>query len=378
MKILIVGGGIAGMALAALLKKKGIAPLIVDTAPEWRHIGFGIYLWRNGRSVLQEIGIEHHLLGKEYLIPGVLIKNRHGQLLKQVPFSFFGAHRPTSIHRADLHEGLRSAIADVPVRFHTTITALEQDKVGVRVTFNDGAVDTFDLVVGADGIHSAVRNLALPPTRLQPYGWRTWVFWADDWAGATEEAQAILAPGQAIAALPLRDRHFVMLSAVCPPGQADTVETRRERLHMHARHFDAAVHDVIDRLEDMASVYATDFTWVPMGSWHNGRVVIIGDARHGLSPVGGMGANLALEDASVLADELGRANGPAAIPLALERFAERRNKRVNRMREVMRLSDRLVLMRSPIASFVREKSLSLIPFERVFLQPIRQMLLKSF
>jgi len=359
MKVLIVGGGIAGMTAAAFLHRQGNDVLIVDNAPEYRHIGFGLYLWHYGRQVLDELGIGHHLLGKEYMLPGMALQNVRYKTLSYLPASAYGRYRPVSIHRADLHEGLRETVADVPVRFNTTVNAVTQEAGGVLVKFSDGSTDRFDMVVGADGIHSSIRTLAMENPKLRPYGWRSWYFWADTWKRKNEEAQMILAPARGFGVFPLHDRHFAGLSVVCSPDAPDPIETRRERLHDYARPFDRDMHDFIDSL-DMANVYHTDLMSVPMGAWAKGRVVLIGDARHALSPATGRGANLALEDASVLAALLGNVR-PQDVPAALQRFGAERTRRVEPLRKHLRTTEWFLLVRSPLMHAVRNVLFATLP-----------------
>lgn len=359
MKILIVGGGIAGMAAAALLHRQGNDVLIVDTAPEYRHIGFGIYLWHYGRRVLDELGIGHHLLGKEYMLPRAVIQNVKYKTLNFLPYSLYGHYRPVSIHRADLHEGLQETVADVPVRFNTTVKAITQDATAVTVQFNDKTTDRFDMVVGADGVHSIVRTLALDNPTLQPYGWRGWFFWADAWKQKSEEVQMIVAPGVGFASFPLHDRHFVGLNVVCSPDTPDPVETRRERLHAYTRKFGKDIHDLIDSV-DPAEIYRTDLMYVPMGPWANGRVVLIGDARHAISPVTGRGANVALEDASVLATML-RGAHTEDVPEILQQFGVERTRRIDPLRKHLRKIEWFMMIRSPFFAAVRNALFAILP-----------------
>lgn len=359
MKILIVGGGIAGMTAAALLHRQGHDVLIVDTAPEYRHIGFGIYLWHYGRQVLDELGIGHQLLGKEYMLPRALIQNVHYKTLNYLPYNLYGSYRPISIHRADLHEGLRQTVANVPVRFNTTVKALTQNNTGVTVEFSNGSADRFDVVVGADGIHSSIRALVMENSTPQPYGWRSWFFWSDNWRLKSEEAQLVMAPARGFGVFPLHDRHFAGLSVACSHDAPDPVETRRERLHSYARPFSREVHDLIDTL-DVANVYRTDLMYVPAGPWAKGRVVLIGDARHAIAPVTGRGANLALEDASVLAAMLKSA--PSwDVPQILQKFGTERSRRVDPLRKHLRRIELVLLIRSPLLAAARNAIFSVLP-----------------
>src|SRR6185369_4812501 len=137
MKILIVGGGLAGMTSAALLHRQGNEVVIIDTALEYRHIGFGIYLWNFGRQVLEELGIAKEVLNKSYLVPGAALQNVRYETLLYLSYANRGKYRPMSVSRADLHQSLRAVVKDIPIRFKTTFTSLDQDVSGVSVQFSD-------------------------------------------------------------------------------------------------------------------------------------------------------------------------------------------------------------------------------------------------
>lgn len=359
MKILIVGGGIAGMAVAALLHRQNHNVQVVDTAPEYRHIGFGLLLWHYGRRVLDELGIGHHLLGKEYMLPRAVIQNTSYKPLNYIPYSSYGDYRPVSIHRADLHEGLREVVANIPVRFNTSVKAISQNDKEVTVHFSDDIVDSFDLVVGADGIHSIIRTLVMGNPVAEPYGWRTWFFWADTWKRNTEEVQIVLSSGVGFATFPLHDRLFASIYVACLPNEPDPLETRKERLHGSVYSFGKDVHDLIDSV-DPKEIYKTDLMYVPMGPWAQGRVVLIGDARHAISPVTGRGANLALEDASVLAKMIKDVRAQD-IPAILSQFSVERTRRVDPLRKHLRKLEKVMLVRSPLLAAARSTLLRVLP-----------------
>src|SRR3989344_4950314 len=123
MKILIVGGGIAGCACAALLQKNGVGKVtVVEKAPEYRNIGYLIALWSTGRKVLKKLGIDEQIAknGCEYEVDLILDKN--GRLLKAIPIEDFKRLGPTIvIRRADLHTGLFKLLSGTDVRFNTTV-----------------------------------------------------------------------------------------------------------------------------------------------------------------------------------------------------------------------------------------------------------------
>lgn len=365
MKTLIVGGGIAGMAAAAFLNRQNHDVLIIDTAPEFRHIGFGLSLWRYGREVLQELGVATRLIGKEYIVPNTFFMNPAYKRLYRIDYDTYGDYRPALIHRDDLHKSLRETIAGIPVRFNTTIKSISQNPSKVTVEFSDGSTDVFDLVIGADGINSVVRKLIFNNPILQPYGWRAWFFWTDAWKRKNENIQILFAPGANFANYPLYDRQFAgFYVASEPDSKPDPIETRRQRLHDHARLLGNDIHELIDSL-NMSEVYHSDLMRVPMGPWASGRVVLIGDGRHAISPVTGNGANIALEDASVLSSMI-RGAPAENLPAVLQDFSLKRTRRVESLRNHLRRIELLLLTRSPLLTAARNAVFSMAPHIPVY------------
>lgn len=160
MKILIVGRGIAGTALAGFLKKNADITL-VDKFPQWDDIGYTIALWGNGRKILESLGVEHDILKESYEIPWDVFEDGEGHVLKQFTFKIFCPYGPTIVvTRTTLHRALITTLGEkVKVKFGTTVKEINQTSDGANVIFSDGEKGFFDLVVGADGIHSQVREM---------------------------------------------------------------------------------------------------------------------------------------------------------------------------------------------------------------------------
>ena len=179
--VLIVGGGIAGLALAPMLTRIGVAVDVIEREPAWRPAGTGIYLPGNAARALRVLGLEAQVASRAVEIARQRFYDHHGKLLCEVDVAeLWAAVGPClAVHRAELHRLLREAAGDVPIRIGLAVKRLAQRDGIVSVEFSDGTSGEYDLVVGADGIHSAVCRLTFePPAAPRPVGQVGWRFLA--------------------------------------------------------------------------------------------------------------------------------------------------------------------------------------------------------
>jgi FAD-dependent urate hydroxylase len=243
-----------------------------------------------------------------------------------------GRHRPClALSRADLHEVLRDG---VPVRLGRTIRSLERLDGPVQVTFNDGGGGEFDLVVGADGLRSTVRRLAVDRRPPVPVGQHSWRFLA-------------ACPPQVITWTVMLGRGASFLTVPVGCGQvycyaditADSATSGdpTQRLRERFAGFAAPVPELLEQLQDSARVHVAPIEQVATAGWGRGAVVLVGDAAHGMSPNMAEGAALAFEDALVLAACL---HDAGTVTDALAGFVARRSPRTDWVRAQTHRRDR--------------------------------------
>ncbi|MES2226083.1 MAG: NAD(P)/FAD-dependent oxidoreductase [Patescibacteria group bacterium] len=367
MKVLIVGGGIAGCATAALLRKYKIAEVtLVEKAPEFTNIGYLIGLWNTGRKVLRELGIDEQIAAEGYEPELDTVFDKDGRLLKMVPgkeFKVLGP--PIIIKRADLHRGLFELLHDVDIRFSTICTSIEQKGNAVELEFNGQKRESFDLVIGADGIHSSVRDMVFGPDFIHHYGWRVWMWWAPAGTHA-KSVTSYYGSGKICATLPSADSSMATFFAKVPPGRGNNANEDQKLKELFKDFCEDAQH-IADTVPSPEQIYQDDIAYVKMPVWHKGNVVLMGDAQHAVSPVTGMGASMAMEDALVLVEELRRTSD---IQAALVNFVRRREKRIHQFRTMVDRMDRWT-MADGILGYLRNKAIPLLPI-RYFIQMMRR------
>ena len=330
MRVLIVGGGIAGLALARALQERGVTVEIVERKPEWPSSGAGLYLPGNAVRGLDELGLGAEIAARAHPIERQRFLDHRGRLLAEVEVDGFwdGVGVCVAMPRAALHEALREGIP-VPARLGTALTGLENGDAP-RVRLSDGSSHSYDLVVGADGVHSTVRRLAFGRRPAAYVGQASWRFIA---AGFPEirDWTVMLARGRAFLTVALGQGAVycyadVTTSDPVGAGEADWRES----------FIDFA--DPVPRLLDQgAGAYYAPIEEVVPPAWSAQRVVLVGDAAHASSPNMAQGAAMAIEDALVLAAELTSAQ---PVEDALAAYERRRAGRVRWVQKQTHRRDR--------------------------------------
>ena len=358
--VLIVGGGIAGLALADYLGRQGRAPTIVERAPEWRDGGYGIGLWEDGLAVLRDLGRLDRARELAADPDGFAVR-AGGDLLTRTALPP-GRTLLLAVHRGDLHAVLREGVPEDWVRFGTSPARIAEGPDGVRVTFEDGTAETYDLVVGADGVHSTVREQCFTEWTERGHDTYVWSLWADQDVDVGSDMVSVWGRGTEGFVARVGDRVGFNLAARLdhqpePPGRAH-LRARAEGIGWKLPALlDGTDEDpFFDRVRD-----------VTCERWHTDRVVLVGDAAHAVHPISGMGASLALQDARVLAQELATVSrsDPSG---ALERFEQRRRDDAKRVRREARFEAAVTFLESEPARQARNWVVEHTPLFDLFVE----------
>jgi FAD-dependent urate hydroxylase len=317
-RILIVGGGIAGLALARALRQRQLSAEIVERAVEEDHIGTGLFLPANGVRALRMLGLHEFVQSRGCAIPRQRVLDHRGRLLLDVGLDeIWGPAGPcVAVHRRDLHELLREA-AGVPIRHGTSIEFVDIGAVSARVRLSDGFVGEYDVVVGADGIHSSVRRLVFGGVEPRYVGQVSWRMVVEGGPPITAWT-VMLARRRAFLVVPIGEGRLYCYADVNSPDKRDPTDGVFHRLVDLFGEFHEPVPGILHRLSPAEPVYFSPIEEVKLHSWVKGRVVLIGDAAHATSPNMAQGAAMAMEDALVLAEVLASGQPVAACLTAFE------------------------------------------------------------
>jgi 2-polyprenyl-6-methoxyphenol hydroxylase-like FAD-dependent oxidoreductase len=335
-RILIVGAGLAGLALARALRQAGLASEVIEREAGWEVAGTGMYLPANGVRALRALGLEGAVAARAAEIPRQRLLDHRGRLLADIDLRQLWGDVGSclALPRADLHRVLRE---NVPVRLSRTIRSLEQLDGPVQVTFDDGSSGEFDLVVGADGLRSSVRRLAVDDRPPIPVGQHSWRFLAAC-PPQTTTWTVMLGRGTSFLTVPVGGGLVYCYADIATDSatdkpDGDPVGWLRERFASFA----APVPQLLDQLEDPARIHVAPIEQVAAARWGCGAVLLVGDAAHGMSPNMAEGASLAFEDALVLAACLRAAT---TVSDAMAGFVARRSPRTGWVRAQTHRRDR--------------------------------------
>ncbi|MDX2482445.1 MAG: FAD-dependent monooxygenase [Pseudodonghicola sp.] len=345
MKVIIAGGGIGGLTAALYLQKAGVPCQIFEKVPEILQLGVGITLLPHAVNAMDELGLMARLDALGVRTDRMIFRTRGGQEVWNAPRGLAAGYGVPQItaHRADIHQVLLNAVAErLPegsLTLDAAVEAIEDTDTGVRVTLRRSDGSTFtaegDVLIGADGIHSAVRR-HLNPGEGAPR-WSGLMLWRGsvDWPKVLDGHTIINSGGMGQKFIfypigPGKTPDTQLMNWACvvrqaepgapAPGREDwNREARAEVLHPILEAFTVPETDI------HAMVDATPVFWDfpmcdrdPLETWTRGRVTLLGDAAHPMYPFGANGSAQAILDARTLGRLCGAGGDPAAILQAYE------------------------------------------------------------
>lgn len=300
-RVLISGASIAGPALAFWLHQYGFHVTVVEKAAEVRRGGQAVDVkGRIHMTVLDRMGILDAVKAASEPNPDGALVNAAGRRIGVIPGAFGGGE--INIPRGDLAHILHGLTAETcEYRFSESITSLTEAASGVDVTFQTAAPERFDLVIGADGMHSTVRRLAFGPE--SDYVRHLGHSYALARIDAGDADEMYNEPGRMVALGGLKAPAFFVFASDLLPSVRDEVDEQKRQLANAYRGARWRVPELLERLPDADEFYLDSISRATVDHYSRGRVALVGDAAYG-NALGGFGTGLALVGAYVLAGEL--------------------------------------------------------------------------
>jgi salicylate hydroxylase len=335
LRVLVIGGGIGGMATAIALEQAGLDPCVLEQSSGLTEIGSGIGMHANAMRVLTRLGAADFVRCSGVRIDvGEWRRIDDGSMIFSQPFTeMAGEYGDVYIcmHRADLLESLARLVPPERVQLNAKLVGLRERDDGVTAVLASGEEVHGDLMVGADGLRSTVRTLLFGEQPARFTGVAAWrgLIPAETMPSGFEH-RIVTWPGKGRHAMtyPIRP-NLVTFNGFVPSAEIHREEWGPSGdLNDLRRSFTGATSDVLALIDLIVSALITPIYFRdPLPVWGTNRIVLLGDAAHPTPPSAGQGGAMALEDAVTLAACLKRAGGPAGLPAALAEFAARRQAR---------------------------------------------------
>ena len=317
MRILISGAGIAGLTVAYWLRRYGFTPTVVERAPSLLTGGYKIDVRGTAVEILRRMGIHDAVIAASTDMQGALLVDREGKIINKMSGDAFG-HRvgaDLEIVRGTLCRILMDRISDAEIIFGDSIRTISQSSDGVRVEFANNGLREFDLVIGADGLHSNVREIVFGDESrfVRELGLYLCVYSVPNYLNLDRLEMQYSELGRVAAVWSSRgDADAKACFAFSAPSVHVDLRDRVQQQKVLTNVFEDIGWEIPRLLEMMPT--AADFYFdvaaqVRMAHWSQGRVALVGDAGYCASPMSGQGTSLALIGAYVLAGELAAAAG---------------------------------------------------------------------
>lgn len=377
LKVVVSGGGIAGLALAYWLDRIGATTIVVERAPCFQALGHYISLKGNGVEMVRRMGILDACQARAAPIDEIRMYSKRGRLLRAdhttAMTKMLGGY--ILFRRADLQAALYDLARErVDIRFGLQVSDAHIADSGVEVQLSDGRVEQCDVLVGADGIHSKVRGLVFGDGFERPFGGHYIAVTQALRHGLPPVGHAYWGAGQMVSLFPVAEDSISTIvytddRALRPPHH--DARAMREYLLSVSEGFPPHVREILGNLSSNDFVFSDVIAQIEMPHISKGRCVLLGDAAHCPTFMSGMGSSLALQDAHVLAGCLGRHQDD--VTAALQCYEHVMTPIALRYHDSALSMRGLILHCSPLKAKLRDMALSLTP-DRVYEAGVRRFI----
>lgn len=333
-KICVIGGGIGGLAVANAFARRGASVTVLEQSEAIKEVGAGLQISPNGMRVLEALGLADNLRNCSIKADAVSLRDyREGSVVVRLDLTQLPEGQDYQfVHRADLVEVLAAGARDAGVNIRLLQQVVDIDMEAGVVTTSSGDSVQADLIVGADGLHSVLREKILGKRAPFFTGQVAWRAVIPNDLHFPAEARVYMGLGKHLVCYPLRDGSLLNLVAVQERSEWAAegwhFKDDPKNLEEAFAEFGPEVHALFERVEDVGLWGLYRHKVAP--KWFKGKTALLGDAAHPTLPFMAQGANMALEDAWVLADTF---ETEATLPKALQAYQKKRRSRCEKIVE---------------------------------------------
>ncbi|WP_288337190.1 FAD-dependent monooxygenase [uncultured Gordonia sp.] len=357
MRVIVVGAGIGGLAIAVGLRQAGVDVQLLERADRVRAHGSGLSLFGNGFRALDALGIGDQVraaAGPAVVVHRSGTRRPDGSWLTRMA----STHDVRVIDRADLYRILLAAVPAGSIR-----TGARVVEVGdTSVVLDTGERRSADVIVGADGLRSAVRTNAFDDPGVRDCGYGAWRA-VTTGSVALDDAGETVGLGARFGIAPLADGRVYWFACVStPPGSNPAGDAGMEEVRRGFGHWHPPIEEILDATDPASVSYLPiEELAAPLASFVSGRRVLIGDAAHAMTPNLGQGANLAIEDAATLATLLVAAKHGDELPAVLARYDALRRRRTQRIARQAKALGVVMQASHPVTATLRDLAMRSVP-----------------
>lgn len=361
-RVIVLGGGIAGLTAAIALRQLGFAPLLYEGAGQIRGIGAGFGLASNAMRALDWLGIAKEVMPLGHMLGSFEICDQNGKTLMGMDTERLKQRYQAenfAIHRADLHRYLLSKVPAGSVFLAKRGLRIAQSKEGVEVFFADGSSVKGDYLLVADGVHSAIRQQLLPASKVRYAGYTCWRAVVDNKLVGLQKGIETWGKQGRVGMTPLMgDRLYWYICVNASRNDPHYRQFEVKDLHQRFAHYHDPIPQAIAATEQGALIWNDIVDIKPIKRYAFGRVLLMGDAAHATTPNMGQGACQAIEDAVVLADTL---KPGLSMESAFVRFEQRRLQRTHYITNTSRRAGWLAQLDNALLIALRNGILAALP-----------------
>jgi FAD-dependent urate hydroxylase len=336
LKAIIIGAGIGGLTTGIAFKRAGYQVELYDRVRELRPAGAGISLWSNGVKVMNALGLgdEIHKIGGEMNRMTYLSKENEAlNDIDLLPLIDQVGQRPYPVSRSELQSMLLEQLGKEYVKLETKCIGVKEEGNQVTAIFEDGSTATGDVLIGADGVHSVLRNYVTqqkPEPRYADYvNWNGLVDASPELADKNSWV-IYVGDGKRASMMPVGgDRFYYFFGVPMKKGTVVEPKDRRDELATLFHGWPEPVQNLIQKLNPLETNRLEIHDLDPLEKLSRGRVVLVGDAGHATTPTLGQGGCQAMEDAEILCRYLVTTN--ISVEDALQRYESARKERTARL-----------------------------------------------
>jgi 2-polyprenyl-6-methoxyphenol hydroxylase-like FAD-dependent oxidoreductase len=361
-KILILGGGIAGLTTAVALHRKNIDFTVYEAVPEIKAIGSGISLAGNAMKVLEQLQVAEQVKARGHMITSMIIQDEKGNYISALDTRKFtreyGMYN-VAIHRGALHEVLLGEIPPGRIQTGKKAISFSEKENSVVLKFDDGTEVEGAAVIVADGIHSAIRKQLLPDSTPRYAGYTCWRGIVENTWGIEDQAVETWGTMGRIGYVPIGNNQVYWFACKNAPYRDERMKRlSREALRKNFERFAHPVPQIIEQTPVENIIWNDIVDLKPISRFAFNRIVLIGDAAHATTPNLGQGACLGIEDATVVADVLEQQSD---IVKAFQAFEQARLKRAHFIVNTSHQLGKVAQVQHPVLAKMRNAVFRLLP-----------------